>query len=172
MFDCSSDLRKCLFESFETYSYEEFRDLPSHELDIKNSRVHEDQLKGMFANDNLKFVVNKNDDGKITAVAGLDINPSDNTVNIDEIFSLEKGAGAELLKHILSDESVPMIWLTADWGGSSPETLYQYYRRPEFGLKEFIWKNERIHEEIHFFYKNNSLSEEEMQYYLDEEFCY
>ena len=171
MFNCSSELKKCLSESFETYTYEEMMDISVDQIPIKNKRVCRDNIRKMFENDNLKFVVNRNEHGNITAVAGLNTNPSDGTINIDEIFSFEKGAGAELLRHILSDESVPMIWFVADWGGS-PETLYKYYRRPEFGLTEFVWKNERTHMDIHFFYKNNSLSEEEMRYYLDEEFQY
>lgn len=133
-------------------------------IENKNSRnAGLNNLTKLLYDDSIKWYLYKNGD-KIVACAACRENKNPDSLYINQICSFEKGFGAKLLTNILNLNNYAIIYLNSDW--SQGDSLNSYYRKPEFGLTEYIKDDSKIH----YFYKNKTLEDKELQKFITNSF--
>lgn len=156
---------KCLNESeFKQYSNSEMGEIvAAHKIEY-NNRVTKEFVNRALWNDESTWYILEDSQGKIeAAISSIEV---DGSLLIEEFMSLRKGAGSELLLHVLSFD-YDMIYMFADW--SQKDSLLDYYRDKKFGLTEIVMHNSPDHN-THYFYLNKKLSNEELQKFIDKNF--
>jgi len=165
MLDVNSDIRKCLVESaFATYSNSEMGDIvASGKIEYKG-KVTKEFVQRALWNDQSTWYVIEDPWGNIeAAITAVEV---DGSLLIEEFMSLKKGAGSELLLHVLSFD-YNMIYLFADW--SQKDSLLDYYRDEKFGLEEKVMYNSKNHD-THYFFKNKKLSPDQLEKFINKNF--